>query len=242
MPAARLGTIFLLAFLLTGNVAESQVPPELIRYPDMVLFNGKIATFEGTLMNERTVFHQAIAVRDKKVLRVGTNEEVRRLQGPETVAIDLKGKTVLPGFIDNHNHPHEWVHYFRADSFFPHMKLLFIPGPDDKIRENRPDIFYGWGPVLKNPPLEIAQSLEARLKQAASELGPGKDNWILATVTRQGWNLLGPVINKEWLDKAVPNNPVMVVVDFIPNPVTMNSAGFQAIRDSDPDPYIAALF
>lgn len=229
-------------FVMTALASEAQIPPELIRYPDAALVNGKILAFEGPLMSERLVFHEAIAIRDGKVLALGTDEQILRLKGPNTLTIDLKGKAVLPGFVDNHNHPHEWIHYFRYDSFIPNVKLVFVPGPDDEFRENRPDIFYGWGPLLKNPPMEIVQSLESRLKQAAAELGPGSDKWILATVTRQGMHLVGSVINKEWLDGIVPNNSVMVVSDFIPHPVTANSTALKAIMESDPDPYMAALF
>ena len=227
---------------LSAAAATAQVPPELISYPDTILFNGKVLSFEGPLMAERTVFSSAIALRDGKVFELGRDQQILRLKGPRTLLIDLQGKTVLPGFVDNHNHPHEWVHYFRYDSFLPNVKLLFVAGPDDQIKENRPDIFYGWGPVLRNPPVEIVQSLQSKLRKAAAELGPGKDQWILVTLTRQAMNLMGGTINKDWLDRVVPNNSVIISDDFIPHPFTANSMALEAIRESDPDPYIADLF
>jgi hypothetical protein len=45
-----------------------------------------------------------IAVRDGRILHVGTDAEVRRFVGPATREIDLAGRLVLPGFIDNHAH------------------------------------------------------------------------------------------------------------------------------------------
>ena len=48
---------------------------------------------------------EAVAVKGKRILRVGTNEEVKKLINEETKVIDLKGKTLLPGFIDTHCHP-----------------------------------------------------------------------------------------------------------------------------------------
>jgi hypothetical protein len=143
MPARTCHLWLSVSLFLIASSAYAQAPPELISYPDAILFNGKIATFEGLLMNEQVVFHKAIALRDGKVFEVGTDQQILRLKGPQTLLMDLKGKTVLPGFVDNHNHPHEWVHYFRYDSFFPNVKLLFVAGPDDQIKENRPDIFYG---------------------------------------------------------------------------------------------------
>ncbi|MBI4464446.1 MAG: amidohydrolase family protein [Acidobacteria bacterium] len=242
MSIKNILALFLAPFFLIALSSRAQIPPELISYPDAVLFSGKILTFDGPLMNERPIFHKAMAIRDGKVFAVGTDEQIVKLKGPTTLAIDLRGKTVLPGFVDNHNHPHEWIHYFRYDSFLPNVKLIFVPGPDDKITENRPDIFYGWGPVLKNPPMEIVQNLEARLRKAAAELGPGQDKWILVTLTRQGMNLMGRVVNKEWLDRVVPNNSVIVASDFIPHPITASSTALKAIQESDPDPYMADLF
>jgi predicted amidohydrolase YtcJ len=46
----------------------------------------------------------AIAIRAGRVLHVGTDEEVRRFLGPGTRQIDLAGRLVVPGFIDNHTH------------------------------------------------------------------------------------------------------------------------------------------
>ncbi len=47
---------------------------------------------------------QAIAVKDGKIAKVGSNEEALRCMTGETRIIDLKGKTVVPGLIDSHVH------------------------------------------------------------------------------------------------------------------------------------------
>jgi predicted amidohydrolase YtcJ len=46
----------------------------------------------------------AVAIRDGRFLAVGTDKEVMALRGPKTKVIDLKGRRVLPGLIDNHLH------------------------------------------------------------------------------------------------------------------------------------------
>ena len=46
----------------------------------------------------------ALAVRDGKVLALGTDEEIRKLAGRTTRTIDLQGRTVIPGPIDSHMH------------------------------------------------------------------------------------------------------------------------------------------
>ena len=46
----------------------------------------------------------AVAIRDGRFLAVGTDKEVMSLAGPKTKFVDLKGRRVLPGLIDNHLH------------------------------------------------------------------------------------------------------------------------------------------
>src|SRR5437867_780979 len=67
--------------------------------PDLILTNGKIIT-----VDERFAIAQAVAVRADRVVAVGTSPEISRLAGPATRRIDLKGKAVVPGLIDNHTH------------------------------------------------------------------------------------------------------------------------------------------
>ena len=65
----------------------------------MLLVNGKIIT-----VDERFTIAQALGVRGDRIAAVGTNAEVSRLAGPATRRIDLGGKAVIPGLIDNHMH------------------------------------------------------------------------------------------------------------------------------------------
>src|SRR6266853_1609059 len=46
----------------------------------------------------------AVAIRDGRFLAVGADKEVMALAGPTTKVVDLKGRRVLPGLIDNHLH------------------------------------------------------------------------------------------------------------------------------------------
>jgi predicted amidohydrolase YtcJ len=69
------------------------------RVPDLILSNGKIIT-----VDERFTVAQAVAIRADRVVAVGSNQEIAQLAGPNTRKIDLKGKSVIPGLIDNHMH------------------------------------------------------------------------------------------------------------------------------------------
>jgi predicted amidohydrolase YtcJ len=66
---------------------------------DTVLTNGKIVTLGAT-----QGIAEALAVKDGRILAIGTNDEVLGLVAPSTETIDLEGKTVVPGFSDNHYH------------------------------------------------------------------------------------------------------------------------------------------
>jgi predicted amidohydrolase YtcJ len=64
---------------------------------DLIVLNANIYTVSSG-------HAQALAVRDGKILAVGSTAEIRKLAGPRTQIEDLGGKTVLPGFIDAHMH------------------------------------------------------------------------------------------------------------------------------------------
>lgn len=67
---------------------------------DLILRNGKIATVDPAFS-----IREAMAVRDGRVLAVGSNEEIDKTKGARTQVVDLGGKLVLPGLIDSHVHP-----------------------------------------------------------------------------------------------------------------------------------------
>lgn len=67
--------------------------------PDLILYNGSVITLDS---EDRMV--DAVAVSNGRILAVGTNKEILDQKGAQTQVIDLKRKTVLPGFIDAHTH------------------------------------------------------------------------------------------------------------------------------------------
>ncbi len=70
--------------------------PLLIKYADLVLYNGQVLT-----VDEDFTVAEAIAVRDGRVLAVGNSGDILELAGPETMRVDLDGRTVTPGYIYN---------------------------------------------------------------------------------------------------------------------------------------------
>jgi hypothetical protein len=68
---------------------------------DTVVYSGgDILTMAG----RDAAYAEALAVRDGKILAVGTRDEVAKAAGAEATQVDLAGKTLLPGFIDGHSH------------------------------------------------------------------------------------------------------------------------------------------
>jgi predicted amidohydrolase YtcJ len=67
--------------------------------PGLVLHNGRFKT-----LNRANPTASAVAIKDGKFMAVGDNAGIMSLAGTATKVIDLKGRSVLPGLIDNHTH------------------------------------------------------------------------------------------------------------------------------------------
>jgi predicted amidohydrolase YtcJ len=68
-------------------------------FADLVFLNGQVITIDE---NNRIV--EAVAVKENRIMAVGSSREVESLIGDHTETIDLGGKSLLPGFIDAHVH------------------------------------------------------------------------------------------------------------------------------------------
>ncbi len=66
---------------------------------DLILKSGKVLTVDA---GDSVV--QAIAIKGDRVAATGTDAEVGPLIGPGTEVVDLRGRTVIPGIVDSHNH------------------------------------------------------------------------------------------------------------------------------------------
>jgi predicted amidohydrolase YtcJ len=67
--------------------------------PELMLLNGRFATLDPDQPKA-----SAVAIADGRLVAVGHDEEVRALAGAGTRIVDLGGRCVLPGLIDNHLH------------------------------------------------------------------------------------------------------------------------------------------
>jgi predicted amidohydrolase YtcJ len=137
MKQLQAACLFALAlFALTGS-AQSAGPA------DVVLVNGKIAT-----VDDRFTIVQALAIKDRRVIAYGSNEAVQNYAGSATRVIDLRGRTVIPGLIDNHAHwiraaEHDELRFDGVTSRVQALKMLA-----DRIAAKKPGewivVLGGW--------------------------------------------------------------------------------------------------
>ena len=66
---------------------------------DLIFENGKVYTVDA-----RLPWAEAVAVRHGKIVFVGSAKGARDWQGPQTGIVDLKGRMMMPGLGDVHNH------------------------------------------------------------------------------------------------------------------------------------------
>jgi predicted amidohydrolase YtcJ len=85
-------TAVLAATVALGGQAR-QAPPEVVYH------NARVIT-----VDERLPIAQALATSGDRIVAVGTNAGVRALAGPRTRLVDLEGRTLMPGLMDNHLH------------------------------------------------------------------------------------------------------------------------------------------
>jgi predicted amidohydrolase YtcJ len=207
----------------------------VLGYPQTIYHNAKIITVsDATFTSELGLIGQAMAIRDGKVLFVGSNDDVRALAGPQTELIDLKGRTVVPGFITVHNHPQDWVHSVP--------KILTKVVPESMTVQR----------FITGPPAEQIQKLPEVIAEAVKVAKPGV--WIKVMLlwdidtspddTMQEW--AGTRITKAMLDQAAPNNPLMVrsrpMILSQSNSAMLNQKGIEAVeRDAPPWSFPASL-
>jgi predicted amidohydrolase YtcJ len=77
----------------------ARAPAQGLAAADLVLVNGKIITVDA-----KDSVAQAVAVRDGKIVAVGSTASIRAQAAKNVHVFDLHGRTVTPGLIDTHGH------------------------------------------------------------------------------------------------------------------------------------------
>jgi len=190
-------SVFLI--LPTITLAQNQDVGSVLGYPDSIIFNAKIITMDDPGFNDSPgTIAEAIAVRDDKILAVGTNAQIRALAGPETQQIDLKGRAILPNFMLTHEHPTDWA--WTGPNALSHV---FPEGNEHLVVR-----------FLKGNAKEQMANWENVLREAVSVAKPGQ--WILLSSDwGPSFEYMGDIyayfmmnVTREKLNEIAPNNPV----------------------------------
>ncbi|MXV61743.1 amidohydrolase family protein [Natronorubrum sp. JWXQ-INN-674] len=107
---------------------------------DLLLTNAEVHT-----LTEPDTVHEAVAIRDGEIVRLGDTYEVEFLEGVETEVIDCDGRVVLPGLIDAHTHMEQLGQHLvhadlsAADSAADCLELLAEQGEAEDETESEPE-------------------------------------------------------------------------------------------------------
>ena len=149
---------------------------------DTILHNGKVLTVDANFS-----VAEAVAVRNSHILAAGTNDEVLKLAGPNTLRIDLKGRTVTPGLIHTHVHS-ESPGGYGGDLSAAQLKRYPL---NFRTVQTKDDVLQQMQDII-----------------AAFQIKPGE--WVAFTGNPRGDQsaLLWDELNRWELDKAAPDNPI----------------------------------
>lgn len=105
--------------LLIAALAWCCTPKETA---DLILTNGKVWTADS-------VFHEAVAIKDNKVLAVGKSSEIEKMVNANTQVINLNGKLTTAGFNDAH------IHFLSGSIGLSEVNLSGSNSPADVVEK-----------------------------------------------------------------------------------------------------------
>ena len=201
-----LTSTFWAVLLLVSTQCGSEIPSSLA--PDLVLFNGKIVT-----VDEDFSIAQAVAIKDGRLVAVGSDQGVLSLAGAETERTDLEGNTVLPGFNDSHLH----LSWPVGEPPTPYIQQLGQARSIDEI-------------------VEV-------VRQKVTETPPGELVWMPGGVSRVEQIKEKRWPTRHDLDPVSPENPVIVIFSadhvYVTNSLGLSEAG---INRRSVQPHARGLF
>ncbi len=143
-----------------------------------IYFGGDILTMAG----DNPSYVEAIVESEGEIIFTGSKEEAFKRFKDEAKEVDLKGKTMLPGFLDAHSH-------YINSLWVANQCQLYAP---------------------PSGPGEDVESIVATLKQFVKDRNIQKGEMISAYGYDDTVMPDGNLLNRDILDKAFPDNPVRV--------------------------------
>jgi predicted amidohydrolase YtcJ len=176
-------TLIVMPFYSISLLAQN-VPTELIHYPDFIFHNGEVLTADA---DRDFTIAEAVAVRGNKIFKVGSNTDIQRLVGPNTRVIDLRGRSLTPGFI-----------YNDADNAVPAGDILKESQWNGLVHPHL------GGQTIDQALVTLAYIVENENEPGAPVFFNLQDQW--AAISMRSWDV-------DTLDEVAPENPVAVYLD-----------------------------
>ncbi len=184
-----LGFAVVLAIAGPSMLVKAQQPGA-----DMVLTNGKVITVDN-----RFSIAQAVAIRGDRIVAVGTNQQINALAGPNTRRIDLRGRSLMPGFIDNHAHFQEegayWTEELRLDGVDTRKQAWAMI--QARAKQRGPNVWIytlgGWAPD------QFRDDSSAPTRDELDKVAP--NNPVFLQFTREAYYLNSKAIEMTGMEK-----------------------------------------
>jgi len=167
-------TFFLLTIFISGCAMKQNA--------DMIFFNGKIYTVDSSF-----TIAESFAITNGKILAVGSNEKISS-RFDSKKRIDLKGKSVYPGFYDAH------CHFFGYGSDLVKCDLYGTKSFEEVIQKIRE---YSSG--FQSSETELYDSAISHEEATPAMVVPDE-------AVRQGWLLGRGWDQNDWVKKEYPDN------------------------------------
>ncbi len=178
------GLCTLMNLALGGEVLASH-----IAVADTILVNGRVITADSDNPSAVTIA-EAMAIHDGKIVAVGSNSVIEQYAPGAIKRINLKGRTVIPGLIDTHNHLYETATGFPwAKSLVPELGEIAVQAASSE---------------------EAAALTGEAIARRAKELGPSRFIFIRINPSDLAVKAFGNNITRQALDAWAPDNPVIV--------------------------------
>lgn len=226
MNHARLSRCRTTLVLLSVAFGTTLMPAE--ERADTVLLGGKIVTLDAQDQTD-----EAIALRDGVIVAVGDDAEISGLVDDQTHVVRLKGRTVVPGFIESHTHA---LGVARSELVQPWVELHSIPELQDWIRRRAAELPDGrW---IEAPRVDITRLAERR-RPTPQELDAGSTTHpvYLNVANRIVLNTLGfETVGVTSEEPAIPGGVVILDAEHRP---LMISGGAAHLRQLLPQPELS---
>ena len=161
-----------------GITLAAPAPAPATSKADLVLYNGHVLT-----MDAQGTVAEAVAVAGDRIIAIGRTADLKALAGPGARAIDLEGRTLLPGLIDSRIHGALGVWEASTGA-----SLLEADGS----------------------PMSRPESIETRLTQWIAEHKPAAGDWIVAAGFNPKL-AISRGFDRTLADRIAPDNPLLML-------------------------------